>query len=60
MLGSTRAPMCPTTDQGSTASTEEESRHEDGAKKVSTVVGMGDAGPGPNHPSAHLPNQLGC
>lgn len=36
-----QAPMCPTTDQGSTASAEEESRQEGSIKKVLTVVGMG-------------------
>lgn len=39
--------MCPATDQGSTASTEEESRHEGGTKEVSTVLGMGARGPVP-------------
>ena len=40
VLGNTRAPMCPVTNQGSTASTEGESRH-GGAKEVSAALGKG-------------------
>lgn len=29
-------------------------------QKVSAALGMGGVGSGPNHPFAHLSNQLGC
>lgn len=40
VLGNTRAPMCPVTNQGSTASAEGESRP-GGAKEVSAALGKG-------------------